>query len=665
MLKASVSEIHLWRRCPRLLAYHLRGWKEAWKAGLPGSASWPGSFFHDRLAAPFHRSVASGADSVVRRTVAKLLAGPEKEIEEGLARLVEERFFVPALKKRGKGFTTAQMIQLAEGVKDWIGYLGRFLIRAKGVAGPGGPVNPEDLFHDPEAPLAWDFRLENGETFRVAGRYDALLLDRAAGEAVVLEFKGRAAGETEEDFLQLALYGRLVGERTGVAVRGAVIYLEGDRRQTEYSSEEMARAMEDLPRVFEEVARVMEVMGKDEVPVLPPPRDSALCPRCPFDGRCDGDWGLREPGRAPSAGPPFPAEPVSRDDAEAEEKQRALMNALRALKLSVEPGGYISGPRFIRFKVRPLLEKGATVRKLASQSENLQVALELAAAPLIQPQAGYVSVDVPRRVQTPLTLGEVWRRGRINRPDSPVAFPLGMAIDGSIVWADLSDPTMTSVLVGGTSGSGKSVFLRSAAVSLALHASPRDLRLTLVDPKRVSFNDLASLPHLDGPVLMDAEPALERLEDLAEEMEYRYRLFEKRGAPDILAYNVRGSPLSHQVVIIDEYGDLMVDKAVKEETERAVQRLGQKGRAAGVHLVLATQRPDSKVVTPLIKANLQLKIALKVTTATNSSVILDQTGAEYLVGCGDMLVGGSVPVQRLQGPLVTRTDIEEALNSRI
>ncbi len=359
-----------------------------------------------------------------------------------------------------------------------------------------------------------------------------------------------------------------------------------------------------------------------------------------------------------------PASNSAETTQEAEQGLRALIQALDTLKLPVESVGYIAGPRFIRYKIKPRLDQGVTVKKLVHQAENLQVALGLQVAPLIQPQAGYVSVDIPRKVRIPLTLGEVWQKGQRNRPPSKAAFPVGMSIDGSIVWANLSDPTMSGILIGGTSGSGKSIFLKASAVGLALNAKPTEVRLILIDPKRVGFMDFASLPHLSGPILMDTESALEKLHQLVDEMEERYRTFEKKGVSDIQAYNQLGGSLSHQVIMIDEYADLMADKDTRTELETSIQHLGQKGRAAGIHLILSTQRPDARVVTPIIKANLQLKVALKVTSAANSTIILDTSGAEYLIGHGDMLIGGSVPLQRLQGPLVTKTEIEMAMQNQ-
>jgi len=313
----------------------------------------------------------------------------------------------------------------------------------------------------------------------------------------------------------------------------------------------------------------------------------------------------------------------------------------------------------VRCRVVPDFAARTDVKKLAAQAKNLQVALELESPPVIESGEGYVSIDIPRKVAAKLPLADVLARGARTRPASPVAFPAGVGIDGEVFWADMASPTMTSVLVGGTAGSGKSEFLKSAVVAMALGAAPAELKLTLIDPKRVTFTSLRELPHLDGPLLFDASEALEKLDALVVEMERRYRLFADAGVSDIEEFKRGGRPLPHHVVLIDEYADLMSTR--KQTLEVAVQRLGQKGRAAGLHLMLATQRPDAKVVSPLVKANLQLKIALKVSTATNSQVILDQSGAQNLLGRGDLFVGGAVPVRRLQSPLASDDDVRRAL----
>jgi S-DNA-T family DNA segregation ATPase FtsK/SpoIIIE len=276
---------------------------------------------------------------------------------------------------------------------------------------------------------------------------------------------------------------------------------------------------------------------------------------------------------------------------------------------------------------------------------------------MIAAQSGYVSVDVPRKARQPLSLDDVMKTAAPTRPKSDAAFPLGLDIDGKVFWVDLAEPIMTSILIGGTSGSGKSVLLRSIVISLLL-CSPRDsLSFTLIDPKRVTFTDLKTLRCLEeGKLLLDTEDAMEALSATVEEMERRYVLMEDAGVSDVSGYNAQSEKmLKRRVVIIDEYADMIVSSQTRAALELFVQRICQKGRAAGIHLILATQRPDAKVVTGVIKANLQLRVALKVTSQGNSQIILGEgvKQAQYLLGHGDLLAGGSVPLQRLQAPLAS------------
>jgi S-DNA-T family DNA segregation ATPase FtsK/SpoIIIE len=249
-------------------------------------------------------------------------------------------------------------------------------------------------------------------------------------------------------------------------------------------------------------------------------------------------------------------------------------------------------------------------------------------------------------------------------PSSGTAFPLGLNIDGGVFWVDLADPAMTSILIGGTSGSGKSVLLRSIVVGLLSRASPDSVSFSLIDPKRVTFTDMKGLRCLEeGNLLLDAAGAMKALESAVEEMELRYALMEKAGASDIGSYNdsvTRVSRMKRRVLVFDEYADMVLNPKLRTGVETLAQRICQKGRAAGVHLILATQHPIVKVVTGVIKANLQLRVALRVTSKLNSQIILGEGlgQARYLLGRGDMLVGGSVPLQRLQAPLASLSMLE-------
>ena len=681
MLGVSVSEIHLCHRCPRLLGYQCTGKKNAWKAGMSGTDEMPGAFFHERIAAPFYHALVSGENKKALRKLTEVLENTgENDREKYLLAFLEKYFFVPVITRHGKRFESGKILKLGRGLELWNRCLTGFFNRLDPEKKQG---RWEDLLkkivHDPETAISIRCKLDEKTMLRISGRYDALMLDPEKGEAVLIEFKGRKAGESlDEDFLQVALYAWIFKHKTGISPGACIIYLEEEDPEFYYDSNTLEKIDTYLPGLLRQVVSIIRAVPHKNRINLPVPSSPDICIRCPFDRICDSDWGVRQ-FDASSAKTGSGEKSLSEDNGgqtgipvgegefpqdnlkEADEGLQNLCNAFESLKLPVEALGYIVGPRFIRYKVKPVIEKGSTAKKLKNQSENIQVELGLSAAPMIQPQAGFVSVDVPRENSVPLTLGEVWRLGGKNRPDSAAAFPMGMAIDGSIFWADLTDPNMTGILVGGASGSGKSVFLRSAVIGLALNAPPDKIRMTLIDPKRVSFTDLGKLPHLAGPIVMDDDIAIDTLKHLIDEMEERYRRFESRKVQDIGRYNGLSKPMAHHVVIIDEYADLMVHKDAKSDLEKLVQRLGQKGRAAGIHIVLATQRPDAKVVTPVIKANLALKVALKVTTASNSSIILDQTGAEYLIGLGDMLIGGSLCLERLQSPLVTGSEIEKAM----
>jgi len=357
---------------------------------------------------------------------------------------------------------------------------------------------------------------------------------------------------------------------------------------------------------------------------------------------------------------------AEQSDNEAVELLNNLIQTLKKLKLPVKPylpQSYQCGPRLIRLRIVPDQTQGVTVKRLENKSADLKVAMHLQEEPLIQPQQGFVSVDILRNQREILTLEQLLRDGEQNRPDnSDAVFPLGAEIDGTPYWIDLANSNTPSILIGGTSGSGKSELLKSIVVGLGMVAPPKSVFFTLIDPKRVTFTSFYDLPCLKYPVITDDERALQVLSELTDEMESRYIQFEKIRASDIVSYNNNIDNVSQRfcrhLIIIDEYADMLSDKAMTENLERCIRKLGSKGRAAGFHLILATQRPDAKVVTGLIRANLQLKIALKVTNYRNSQVILDESGAECLAGNGDMLIGGGVPLCRLQAALTRDEDVE-------
>jgi len=222
-------------------------------------------------------------------------------------------------------------------------------------------------------------------------------------------------------------------------------------------------------------------------------------------------------------------------------------------------------------------------------------------------------------------------------------FVLGEDIGGEVLLGDLAEPAACHLLIGGTTGSGKSVLLRTLIASLAHYHGPEAIRFTLVDPKRVSFASLLTslASHLAHPLCFDVIQAVEILNGLVNEMEERCAAFESSGVEDLEAFNETVSSeerYARHVVVVDEFADLLATKELRESFLGAVQRLCAKARAAGIHLVLATQRPDAKTVPGVIKTNLSGRIALRVPDATASRIVLGQLGAERLLGKGDLYV---------------------------
>lgn len=326
------------------------------------------------------------------------------------------------------------------------------------------------------------------------------------------------------------------------------------------------------------------------------------------------------------------------------------------------------GPTITQFGVEPDFvetRSGRTrvrVGKIASLADDLALAL---AASRIRVQApvpgkGYVGIEVPNEQVALVTLREVIESEAFQHLKSPLRFALGQNVAGHAVAADLA--AMPHLLIAGATGSGKSVCVNALICCLLLHNTPNDLRLLMVDPKRVELTGYNGIPHLLAPVVVELQRVVGALQWVAREMDQRYHKLAKAGARHIDDYNAelikQGLPkLPHLVVVIDELADLMM--LAPDETERTITRLAQLARATGIHLVISTQRPSVDVVTGLIKANFPARIAFAVASGVDSRVILDQPGAERLLGSGDMLFQAPdtpAPI-RLQGVYVSENEI--------
>ncbi|MBI2891622.1 MAG: hypothetical protein HYY13_12660, partial [Nitrospirae bacterium] len=337
----------------------------------------------------------------------------------------------------------------------------------------------------------------------------------------------------------------------------------------------------------------------------------------------------------------------------------------------VEPGPVVS---MFEFEPAP----GVKISQVANLADDLALAMRCGAVRIVAPipGKGVVGIEIPNPKRQTVYLREILESEGFRSATSPLTLALGKDITGEPVSADLAK--MPHLLVAGATGSGKSVALNAMILSLMARATPREVRLLLIDPKVLEFSCYNDVPHLIAPVVTDAKKAKFALMWAVREMEHRYQRLAELGVRNLEAYNNKltkggkqlqlelGGDPPHQpmpflVVVVDELADLMMVAA--KEVEDSIARLAQMARAAGIHLIVATQRPSVDVITGTIKANFSTRIAFQVTQRVDSRTILDTGGAEHLLGQGDMLYlpPGSAKVIRIHGPLVTDKEIKEVV----
>ena len=336
----------------------------------------------------------------------------------------------------------------------------------------------------------------------------------------------------------------------------------------------------------------------------------------------------------------------------------ALVTCLAHFGVDATVIGQIAGPRVTRYELQ--LAPGTKVGKVASLKDDLSYALATTEIRILAPIPGKqaVGVEVPNLSPNLVTLGDIY--DDLPATASPLSVWLGKDISGASVWADLA--RMPHILIAGTTGSGKSGCINTILTSILLRATPDDVRMILIDPKKIELNYYESIPHLLTPVVSSPKEAAAVLLNVVTEMERRYERLSQvraRSLPEAnRAFRKRGeAELPYLLVVIDELADLMM--VSPQGVEDCIIRLAQKSRAVGIHLVLATQRPSVDVITGMIKANVPSRIAFAVSSQTDSRVILDQNGAESLLGQGDMLFKplGTSRLQRVQGAYVTEDEV--------
>ncbi|OEH91785.1 DNA translocase FtsK [Bacillus solimangrovi] len=363
----------------------------------------------------------------------------------------------------------------------------------------------------------------------------------------------------------------------------------------------------------------------------------------------------------------IPEQTYEHNDEWLEEQRNLLNETLQNFNVNAHVVNVTCGPAVTRFEVQP--ERGVKVSKITNLTDDIK--LNMAAkdirmeAPI--PGKNAIGIEVPNQKSTPVFIREILRSPAFMKSESPLTVSLGLDIAGEPIVTDLRK--MPHGLIAGATGSGKSVCINSILISLMYKSNPEDVKLMLIDPKMVELAPYNGVPHLVSPVITDVKAATAALKWAVDEMERRYKVFHHEGVRDINRFNQKivneqhkGEKMPYLVIIIDELADLMMMSP--HDVEEAVCRIAQKARACGIHLLLATQRPSVDVITGLIKANIPTRVAFSVSSQVDSRTIIDTSGAEKLLGKGDMLFleNGKSESLRIQGNFVSDDEIDRVVD---
>lgn len=347
-----------------------------------------------------------------------------------------------------------------------------------------------------------------------------------------------------------------------------------------------------------------------------------------------------------------------------EDQKAILNNTLRSFHVGAKVVDVSVGPTVTRFELSP--DMGVKVSKITNLTDDLKLSLAAKDIRIEAPIPGKhtIGIEVPNKVSRPVFLRDIINEPTFNDANSPLTAALGLDIAGKPVITDIKK--MPHGLIAGATGSGKSVCINTFIISLLYRAKPDEVKLLLIDPKMVELSPYNGIPHLISPVITDIKAATQALKWAVDEMERRYELFAHAGVRDIGKFNekcdIQEQKLPYIVIVIDELADLMM--MAPNDVEEAIARIAQKARACGIHLLIATQRPSVDVITGLIKANVPTRIAFSVSSQIDSRTIIDISGAERLLGKGDMLFieNGTAKPFRVQGAFISDEEIEKVVD---
>ncbi|MDM8537009.1 DNA translocase FtsK [Desulfobacterales bacterium HSG17] len=482
------------------------------------------------------------------------------------------------------------------------------------------------------------FKTENSIIF-ISGQIDAVRTHPKYGLEII-DYKLSRGTNMKHDLLQLSIYAALLSKaKPGITFHGVLEYYEPELHEVEVSADE-------LEQIFTEIV----------YPVI-----NELCDNnsADYNSKKHKINKTSKPDLE-NLGPKY-LDPKYLDLENSASSNRDLSKKIEkcyeSFKLKVSIIDKIQAPQLVRYKAKPA--PGVKVVSLANRAADLQVALSLRELPIIEPARGCVHIDIPKDKPDTVFWQDIINRPEYKNNQSPVSFPVGLGVDNTLITADLADANMCHALIAGASGSGKSEFLKSLVASLIAKNNPETLRLSIIDPKILTFGSFSTCPFLTGPIITDVLSAIPCLTEAVDEMESRYYQLGTEGFENLNArFQAGKNDIPFYVIVFDEFADLILaGKEEKKEFETLVARLAAKGRAAGIHLVLTTQRPDRTIVTGLIKANLPLKICFRVTTSANSHIIIDKNGGEALLGRGDLLCDRGRDVERGQSPYITQEEL--------